>query len=65
MVVGILLMMGREDYVEALKSFDKAIDIDPNCMEAWANKASALRLSDRGIEANSALEKAKKLGYDG
>src|SRR5690606_1097588 len=30
---GISLMMGHDDYIEALKSFDKAIDIDPNCME--------------------------------
>ena len=51
------------DFVEALKSFDKAIEIDPKCMQAWVNKANALKLAERGPEANSALEKAKRLGY--
>ena len=60
---GIAQVMGYEDFVEALKSFDKAIEIDPNCMQAWVNKANALKLAERGPEANEALEKAKRLGY--
>ena len=60
---GIAQVMGYEDFVEALKSFDKAIKIDPNCMQAWVNKANALKLAERGPEANDALEKAKRLGY--
>ena len=60
---GISLVMGSENYVEAIKSFDKAIEIDPNCIEAWVNKANALKLADRETESNAALEKAKRLGY--
>jgi len=57
--------MGSEDYVGALKCFDRAIKIDPNSMEAWVNKGNASKLEDRGIESNMAFEKAKKLGYKG
>jgi len=52
-----------KNYNVSIKLFDKAIEIDPNCMQAWANKANALKLADRGPEANEALEKAKRLGY--
>jgi len=60
---GIALVMGSEDYGQALKSFDRAIEIDIQCLQAWVNKANALRLSDRDTEAHFALEKAEKLGY--
>ena len=52
-------------YVEALRSFDRALEIDPHCMEAWANRANALQLAGRGPEAEEARERARALGYKG
>jgi len=48
-------------YQEAIKCFDKAINIDPLNSGAWNNKGSSLHLLGRGREALSCLEKALKL----
>jgi tetratricopeptide (TPR) repeat protein len=50
-----------EDYEEAIKCFDKAIQIDPNNALAWISKANALIECGNGEEAKSCLDKANKI----
>jgi Flp pilus assembly protein TadD len=42
--------LGR--YKEALASFEKAIDLEPNCQRAWGEKSYALLLLGRKKEAD-------------
>jgi tetratricopeptide (TPR) repeat protein len=50
-----------EDYEEAIKYFEKAIEIDPNNALAWISKANALIECGNGEEAKSCLDKASKI----
>ncbi len=55
--------LGKDD--EALKAFEKAIEIDPNYAKAWCNKGTDLGHLGRNTEADAAFTKAKELGYTG
>jgi tetratricopeptide (TPR) repeat protein len=50
-----------EDYKEAIKCFDKAVQIDPNNVLAWISKANALIEYGNGEEAKKCLDKASKI----
>jgi tetratricopeptide (TPR) repeat protein len=50
-----------EDYEEAIKCFDKAIQIDPYNALAWISKANALIECGNGEEARICLDKAGKI----
>lgn len=50
-----------EDYEEAIKCFDKAVQIDPNNVLAWISKANALTEYGNGEEAKKCLDKARKI----
>jgi tetratricopeptide (TPR) repeat protein len=50
-----------EDYEEAIKCFDKAVQIDPNNALAWISKANALIEYGNGEEAKKCLGKARKI----
>jgi superkiller protein 3 len=54
--------MGRYD--EALNSCNKALEIDPNFGAAWYNKSIVLRALNQNAEAEIALTKARRLGYN-
>lgn len=53
------------NYEEAIKCYDKAIELDPNYSLAWGNKGEALKQISRTAESNAAFAKAKELGYNG
>jgi tetratricopeptide (TPR) repeat protein len=50
-----------EDYEEAIKCFDKAVQIDPNNALAWISKANALIECGNGEEARTCLDIASKI----
>jgi tetratricopeptide (TPR) repeat protein len=50
-----------EDYEEAIKCFDKAVQIDPNNVLAWISKANALIEYGNREEAKKCLDKASKI----
>jgi len=56
----VLEKMGRKE--EALKAFDKAIELNPTNAIAWAGKGSALESLGRNSEADTAFARAKELG---
>jgi tetratricopeptide (TPR) repeat protein len=53
------------EHEEAIKAYDKAIEINPQDAVAWKNKAIALKSLGRTAEADAAFAKAKELGYTG
>jgi tetratricopeptide (TPR) repeat protein len=53
------------EYGEAIKAFNKAIEINPHLAGAWYNKGLALKLLDRIPEADEAFAKAKELEFNG
>ena len=50
-----------EDYEEAIRYFDKAVQLDPSNALAWISKANALIEYGNDEEARKCLERAKKL----
>ncbi|MFB3766387.1 MAG: tetratricopeptide repeat protein [Methanotrichaceae archaeon] len=50
---------------DAIKYFEKAIELNPLNAEAWTNKGTALKAIGQNIEADAAFAKAKELGYTG
>jgi tetratricopeptide (TPR) repeat protein len=52
------------EYEEAIKAFEKAIEIDPHLADAWYNKGLALKLLGRLEEADAVFIKAKELGFN-
>ena len=50
-----------EDYGEASKYFDKAIELDPNNLLAWISKANALTELGNEEEAKACVEKVKAI----
>jgi tetratricopeptide (TPR) repeat protein len=50
-----------EDYKEAIKCFDKAVQLDPNNALAWISKANALIEYGNEEEARKCLDRAKKI----
>lgn len=53
--------LGRHE--EALQSYEKSIEMNPDNMQTWYFKAEVLKKLNRQKEAESALKKAKELGY--
>jgi len=55
-----------EDYEEAIRYFDKAIQLDPSNALAWIGKANALTESGNEGEARKCFDKASKINprYD-
>ena len=47
---------------EAVVLYDLAIDVDPDCPEAWTGKASVLRLLGKRREALECVEMALETG---
>ena len=54
----------RGRYENAIKAYEKAIEIDPNLAGAWHNKGETLKSLGRSTEADAAFSKAKELGYE-
>jgi tetratricopeptide (TPR) repeat protein len=50
-----------EDYEEAIKCFDKAVELDPNNALVWISKANALTECGNDVEARKCLEVAAKI----
>lgn len=50
--------MHLERYDEALAAFNKALEIDPQCADAWNNKGFALNFLGRHDEALKAFDMA-------
>lgn len=50
-----------EDYEEAIRCFDKAVQLDPNNALAWISKANALIEYGNEEEARKCLDRAKKI----
>ena len=57
-----LIQLGR--YEEALKAYDKAIELNPNDAVTWCNKGVVLRVFGRYEEALKAYDKAIELKPD-
>ena len=53
-----------EDYEEAIKCFDKAVQLDPNNVLAWISKANALIEYGNEEEARKCLDKASKIRFE-
>ena len=48
-------------YAEALRAYDKALELDPDYSSAWFNKSTALDELERYEEAMRAFDKALEL----
>jgi len=55
----VLSEQGR--YEEAIKSYDKAIELNPQFAESWSAKGNALIKLDRNSEANQAFDQAIRI----
>jgi Flp pilus assembly protein TadD len=64
-IKGNALLYKQGKYDEAIKAYNKAIEINPKYAKAWNNKGIALNKLGRTAEANAAKTKAKELGYKG
>jgi len=62
---GVLLSAVLGKYDDALKYYERALQIDPKDGYAWYAKGEALKSLSRTSEANAAFVKAKELGYQG
>ena len=58
-------LMNQSKYEEATQAFDKAIELNPQYVEAWAGKGSSLYGSSRCDEALQAYDKTIKLNAKG
>ena len=54
--------MGR--YEDALATYEKAIEVDPNVPGLWYYKGLALWALGRGSEAEEAFARATEMGYE-
>ena len=55
-----LARMNRTE--DALKSFDKAIEIKPSYAKAWYNKGVALKKLDRSADAKGSFDQSQRAG---
>jgi tetratricopeptide (TPR) repeat protein len=56
--------IAKGDYRSALVEFDRAIEIDPNLVEAWTQKGYCLWCLDRKAEAVTCYERALAIDVD-
>ena len=56
-----LYFLGKYD--EAIKCYDKAIEIDPNDADVWNNKGLALNSLGNNDEAKKCYDRSRELGY--
>jgi tetratricopeptide (TPR) repeat protein len=56
-----MIFNALDRHKEALKAFDKAIELDPASANAWYNKGIALGGLDRHEKAQKSIRKAKEL----
>ena len=54
----------REDYVEALAAYDRALALESQVVDFWIGKAEVLLDLERHQEARTAFEEAAKLKPD-
>jgi tetratricopeptide (TPR) repeat protein len=57
----VLLGIEPSQNQEAIESFDKAIEIDPNDASTWCNKGTALSNLGKNQEAIESFDKASEL----
>lgn len=57
-----IALFDQGKYDEALKSYDRAIEVNPQNAGAWYNKSFALNRLGRTTEAIAAFTKARELG---
>jgi tetratricopeptide (TPR) repeat protein len=50
----------QQNYTDAIKCYDEAIEIDPEYVLAWSNKGDALKALNRDTEAERAFANARK-----
>jgi tetratricopeptide (TPR) repeat protein len=51
-------------YDDAIESYDKAIQMEPDRAGIWADKRETLKALGRNTESDEAFAKAKELGYE-
>lgn len=54
-------LAAAKKYEEAVGGYDRAIGVYPDCTEAWTNKAIALRMLGRLLEALECADKALEI----
>jgi tetratricopeptide (TPR) repeat protein len=59
-----LAQLSRDDYVRAASSFERAVEIDPNYVEAWYQLGYAFGMTGRHQDALKASRQAAKLRPD-
>ena len=57
-------LMSSEKYIDAIKAYDKAIEINPPDSNAWTNKGLALDNLNKHEEAIKTYEKAIEINPD-
>lgn len=64
--LGYVYMVDQDKYDEALALFDRAITVEPNCVEAYCNRGVCCECTGRLAEAREAYETALKIlpNYD-
>ncbi len=56
-----LQLLHADKLVEAIEFFTKAIEVDPDCAEAYLNRGETYQLMNRIVEGNTDIQKAKDL----
>lgn len=59
--LGYVYMVDQDKYDEALSMFDRAIAVEPNCVEAHCNRGVCFECTGRLEEARQAYETARKI----
>ena len=64
--LGYVYMVDQDKYDEALALFDRAIAVEPNCVEAYCNRGVCYECTGRLAEAREAYEAALRIlpNYD-
>ena len=57
-------LVEQGDFVAAIASYDRAIEIKPDDHEAWSNRGNALRILGKNEEAITSCDKALEIKPD-
>ena len=57
------VLLAQKKYDEAVKAYDKVIELNPADAKTWNEKGVALQALGKNAEADAAFSKAKELGY--